>query len=189
MKFATQIPKWKLYKMELETTRLILKVLKEDQADLVVDYQIANKDFVKEWSPIRKEEFFTLDYHQKNLTQNLSPLLLRLFLFEKEDQSTIIGDIGFSNIVRGAFQSCHLGYSMLHSKINHGYITEALEASIQYVFKEMGLHRIEANVVPRNKPSIKVLEKLGFENEGLRKTYLMINGKWEDHLSFVKFAD
>ncbi|MEZ5024907.1 MAG: GNAT family N-acetyltransferase, partial [Chitinophagales bacterium] len=139
--------------MELETARLILKALKEDQVDLVLDYQLANRDFVKEWSPIRKDEFFTLAYHQKNLEQNLSPSLLRLFLFEKKDESKVIGDIGFSNIVRGAFQSCHLGYSMLHSKVNHGYITEALQTSIQYVFEEMGLHRIEANVMPRNKPS------------------------------------
>ncbi|MCB0503596.1 MAG: GNAT family N-acetyltransferase [Bacteroidetes bacterium] len=175
--------------MELETTRLILKALQAEHADLVLQYHLSNRAFVQEWSPIRKEEFFTLEYHQKNLEQNVSDHLLRLFLFKKDNPSTVIGDIGYSNIVRGAFQSCHLGYSMLFSELNSGFITEALEVSNRYVFDTMGLHRIEANVMPKNLPSIKVLEKLGFENEGLRKTYLKINGQWEDHLSFVKFSD
>jgi len=90
--------------------------------------------------------------------------------------------MGFSQIVRGIFLSTYLGYSLDGEYINKGYMTEALEAGISYVFSELRLHRIEANVMPRNGASLKVLEKLGFQKEGLARKYLKINGVWEDHV-------
>ena len=57
---------------------------------------------------------------------------------------------------------------------------------VRYAFAEAGLHRVEANVMPRNKPSLRVLEKNGFVNEGLSKYYLNINGVWEDHVHMVR---
>jgi len=89
------------------------------------------------------------------------------------------------NIVRGVFLSCHLGYGLDKDEINKGYMTEALNAVIRFAFDKVKLHRIEANVMPRNKPSIRIVEKLGFKNEGLARKYLKINGKWEDHIHFV----
>lgn len=57
---------------------------------------------------------------------------------------------------------------------------------MDYGFRELGLRRIGANVMPRNRRSLRVLEKNGFENEGLSKYYLRINGVWEDHVHMVK---
>ncbi len=57
---------------------------------------------------------------------------------------------------------------------------------IKYAFEELGLHRIEANVMPKNKASLRVLEKNHFVNEGISKYYLNINGVWEDHIHMVK---
>lgn len=68
---------------------------------------------------------------------------------------------------------------------NQGYATEALQAAIMCAFDELELHRIEANVLPYNAPSLRVLEKLGFESEGLAIKYLKINGRWEDHIHMV----
>ena len=59
---------------------------------------------------------------------------------------------------------------------------EALRAAIVIIFKELKLHRIEANIMPRNRHSMNLVKKLGFEYEGLAKKYLKINGKWEDHI-------
>lgn len=53
------------------------------------------------------------------------------------------------------------------------------------IFDDMKLHRIEANIMPKNKQSLKVVEKLGFYDEGLAYKYLKINGKWEDHIHMV----
>ena len=65
-----------------------------------------------------------------------------------------------------------------------GYISEALEKSIELIFSEYNLHRIEAPVMPKNIPSIKVLDKLGFVEEGMTKKMLKVNGEWEDHIRY-----
>ena len=85
----------------------------------------------------------------------------------------------------GAFLSCYLGYKLDKDEINKGYMTEAVKKGVEVVFNELGLHRIEANIMPRNKASLRVVEKLGFYNEGLAYKYLKINGKWEDHIHMV----
>ncbi len=78
---------------------------------------------------------------------------------------------------------------MDEDEINKGYMTEAIMAVVKVAFKEMKLHRIEANVMPRNLRSIRVVEKCGFINEGLAKQYLKINGVWEDHYHMVILND
>jgi ribosomal-protein-alanine N-acetyltransferase len=102
----------------------------------------------------------------------------------------VIGFASLSNIVRGAFQSCHLGYEMHHEHLNRGYVTEAIRALVfDIAFGPLKLHRVEANVMPRNVRSMRVLEKLGFTDEGLSRRYLRINGAWEDHRRFVVLND
>ena len=101
----------------------------------------------------------------------------------------VIGDLTFNNIVRGAFQSCHLGYKIDGRQLNQGFMTEALRCAIAYVFSELKLHRIEANIMPRNARSRRVVEKLGFVQEGLARKYLKINGAWEDHFHYVLLND
>jgi ribosomal-protein-alanine N-acetyltransferase len=68
-------------------------------------------------------------------------------------------------------------------------MTEAISAGVSVIFEDYGLHRIEANIMPKNKRSLRVAEKLGFYNEGYAKKYLKINGVWEDHIHMVKIND
>ena len=172
-----------------ETNRLNLKVIDQTYADLVLDYYVRNKEFLEEWEALKSEEFYTTDYHKKQLTDELVKIergdAFRLWIFKKNDDDKIIGSIGFNNIVRGAFLSCHLGYKSDKDEINKGYITEAIQNGIDIMFNEFGLHRIEANIMPKNKQSLRVVEKLGFYNEGIAYKYLRINGKWEDHIHMV----
>lgn len=172
-----------------ETERLLLKVLDKSYAQLVLDYYLRNKSFLEEWEPIKSEEFYTKEYQEEQLDKELSNIenkrSFRLWIFKKGDSSKIIGSVGFSNIVWGAFLSCHLGYKLDKDEINKGYMTEAVQKGIDIMFNEFGLHRIEANIMPKNKPSLRVVEKLGFYNEGLAYKYLKINGKWEDHIHMV----
>ena len=67
------------------------------------------------------------------------------------------------------------------AETNRGYMTEALRCVIDFAFNRLRLHRIEANIMPRNHASRRVVEKLGFHYEGLARQYLQINGRWEDH--------
>ena len=175
------------------TERLILKVLDQSSAQSVLDYYLRNRSFLEEWEPVRSEEFYTLAYHEvqleKDQTLMESKSGLRLWMFKKNEENKIIGSIGFNNIVWGAFLSCHLGYKLDKDEINRGYMTEAIKKGINIVFDDYGLHRIEANIIPRNKQSRRAVEKLGFYNEGLACKYLKINGIWEDHIHFVLLND
>lgn len=176
-----------------ETKRLILKVLDKSYAEAVLDYYLRNRSFLEEWEPIKDNEFYTKKYQEQQLDEELSKIennnSFRLWVFKKGNKNKIIGSVGFSNIVRGVFLSCHLGYKLDKDEINKGYTTEAIEKGIDIIFNEFGLHRIEANIMPKNKSSLRVVEKLGFYNEGLAYKYLKINGKWEDHIHMVLLND
>jgi ribosomal-protein-alanine N-acetyltransferase len=181
--------------LELPTKRLCLKVIGPDFARQSLDYYTRNRTFLSEWNPIPAAEFYTLAYHQERLRIELAQMqggrLARFWLFKREDAafSTAIGNLALNNIVRGAFQSCHLGYQMDEREANQGFMTEALLRAIAFAFDELQLHRIEANVMPRNLRSRRVLAKLGFVEEGLARQYLKINGVWEDHIHYVMLND
>lgn len=176
-----------------ETERLVLRALDQTRAKEVLDYFQRNKDFLEEWEMIRDDEFYTIEFQEMQLEKDQDLIergsMLKLWIYKKEDENKVIGSIAFNNIVRGAFVSCHLGYKLDKDEINKGYMTEAVSRGINIVFDDMKLHRIEANIMPKNKQSLKVVEKLGFYDEGLAYKYLKINGKWEDHIHMVLLND
>lgn len=175
------------------TERLLLKVLDKSYAEMVVDYCLRNKSFLEEWEPLRSEAFYTKQYQEEQLDKALTDIKnnnsLILWIFKKQDEQRILGSIAFTNIVKGVFLSSHLGYKFDKDEINKGYMTEAIQKGIEIMFNEYGLHRIEANIMPKNKRSLRVAEKLGFYNEGLAYKYLKINEKWEDHIHMVLLND
>lgn len=97
----------------------------------------------------------------------------------------VVARVTLGRVLRGAFQNSFLGYWCDVDHQRRGYITEAVEAVVAFAFGELALHRVQAGVMPRNVPSIRVLEKLGFRKEGLAERYLQIAGKWEDHVLFA----
>lgn len=174
-----------------ETDRLILKVLDETYSAQVLDYYTRNRNFLEEWELEHSDDFYTLEARTEQLRFDFEEFkekrALRLWIFKKSDEHSTraIGTIAFNNIVWGAFLSCFLGYKLDKDEINNGYITEALKKGIEIVFDEYKLHRIEANIMPKNARSLRVVEKLGFYNEGMAQKYLRINRKWEDHIHMV----
>lgn len=178
-------------KRAYETERLVLKVLDIDYAGQVLSYFIRNKKFLEEWEFAHPAIFYTLETQKQQLTKDLIDFQekrsVRFWIFKKGDisENRIIGTISFSNIIYGAFWSCFMGYKLDKDELNKGFITEALRKGIDIMFNEYKLHRIEANIMPKNVRSLRVVEKLGFYNEGLALKYLKINGKWEDHIHMV----
>lgn len=171
---------------------LYLKILKPNSAREVVDYHKRNHNFLNEWEPKRSKDFYTLSYQKRQLRTEYEMFkekkLARFWIIKKYDNK-LIGNVCYSNIVMGNFKSCFLGYKLDKDEINNGYMTEAISRTVQVMFEDFNLHRIEANVVPRNARSLRVMEKLGFEREGFSKRYLEINGKWEDHIHFAYYND
>jgi ribosomal-protein-alanine N-acetyltransferase len=180
-----------LQQLEITTERLLLKVLDGTFAPLVLDYFSRNGEFRRPWAPVMDDYFLTLESQHLRLEGDWASIgrgqMLKLWLFDRNDADLgrTIGFVSLANIIRGAFLSCHLGYEMDGSVINRGLMTEALQALITVAFTTLQLHRIEANIIPRNARSIRVVEKLGFSYEGLSPKYLKINGVWEDHGHYV----
>ncbi|QQX81063.1 GNAT family N-acetyltransferase [Shewanella sp. KX20019] len=169
----------------IETERTSLLMLTSVDAELIRDYYQQNQSHLALWEPLRSEEFYTIAYWQHQLTENLKQYedgsALKLVALNKS-QTEIIAVCNFSNIVMGIFQACNLGYSVAKRYEGRGYMYEVLQAAINYAFDSMGLHRIMANYIITNNRSAAVLDKLGFEQEGIAKSYLKIAGRWQDHV-------
>ena len=173
----------------LETNRLVLKSVNGSDSGKLYDFLMRNREFFKPWSPAYPDDYDTPGYHHKTAQnieeETIAGRQLKFAVYKKENPDVIFGTVALSNIIKGAFLSCFLGYRIDEKENSKGYATEALREAVNFTFEVIKLHRVEANIIPRNKASIRVMEKLGFINEGISKKYLKINGIWEDHLHYV----
>ncbi len=101
----------------------------------------------------------------------------------------LAGEINLSAVQRGPFQSAYVGYWIDERRAGRGYVPEALVLLARFAFEELGLHRVQVAIIPRNKPSLRVVDKLGMRDEGVAVRYLEINGVWEDHVRFAVTAE
>lgn len=99
------------------------------------------------------------------------------------------GEVNLSSVQRGPFQSGSIGYWIDEAQAGNGYTPEAVVVLLRYSFEDLGLHRIEIAIVPRNDASRRVVAKIGLREEGVSKGYLEINGTWEDHVRFGMTVD
>ncbi len=169
------------------TSRLIVRLLSQRDIPAVLAYYEENRKFLEPFEPLRPRNFYTREFWAQQIEKSLIEFgydrSLRLFLFKESNPKKIIGGANFTSIVQGISHSCVLGYGLAKSEQGNGYMHEALEMAIQYVFEGMNLHRINAFYMPHNQRSANVLKRLGFTVEGYAKDYLLINGKWEDHVT------
>lgn len=149
-------------------------------------YFIDNRQFHAPWSPDLPDSFFTVEHWRKRLRELREEFRgdrsAMFFLFAETDRTRAVGRISFSSIVRGAAHFCYLGYDLDEGAVGNGYMTEGLQAAVEFMFRERNLHRIMANYMPRNARSAMVLNRLGFKTEGYASAYLRIAGRWEDHV-------
>jgi len=122
------------------------------------------------------------DFIAANEAERLAGTAMRFLVFHTDHGATPIAKIYYSQIFRGHFHACYLGYAMDHEFAGKGLMTKALGLTIEYMFDGLNLHRIMATYLPENGASGRVLEKLGFVIEGTAKDYLQINGVWRDHV-------
>ena len=102
---------------------------------------------------------------------------------------SFVGEINLNSVHRGPFQSAYVGYWIDERAAGHGYMPEAVVVLARFAFEELHLHRIQIAIIPRNKPSRRVVEKLGLRDEGVAERYLEINGEWEDHVRYAITAE
>ncbi len=167
------------------TPRCTLRLPQLDETEVMAAFVCENKEYLTPFEPLQSHHYYSQEYwHDKILQiqagfQADTSCCLNLYL---KETGQLIGMVNYSNIVRGAFHSCFLGFKIAEKMQGKGLMTEAIKASIMYVFDTLNLHRISANYMPGNGRSTRVLEKCGFQKDGLAEDYLCINGKWEQHV-------
>lgn len=114
------------------------------------------------------------------LTKRQDPRGAAFFVWTEEPDG-LVGVVNLDEIVRGSFLSAYLGYYAFVPYAGHGLMRQGLSQVVTHAFKVMKLHRLEANIQPRNAKSRSLVKKLGFRREGASPRYLKINGRWRDH--------
>lgn len=170
----------------LNTARLIVEHMAPGHAEALADFFRRNEQHLAPWDPprpagITAPEFWAAECGRA-IEDHGRGTVLRWVLRLRAAPERVIGRINYTQIARGPFQSCMLGYAIDHAHEGRGLMREALEATIEHVFAVLKLHRIQANYVPGNVRSGRLLERLGFVREGLAKDYLFIDGAWRDHV-------
>ncbi len=181
--------KWKNFmqnsSLAYSTERTNIYYLTEEMLEPFYDYIIRNKEYLQPFEPLRDANYYTKQatlQRIKTAMDNEKHQLGVSLVFTMKNSNQIIGNINFSNFIFGVFQACYLGYSIDESYQGQGLMTEVLNESLVYIHQKYKLRRFMANYLPNNKASERVLTKLRFEKEGYAKSYLKINGEWQDHV-------
>lgn len=103
-----------------------------------------------------------------------------------DDEGAVTGRLTLSGIMRGAFQSCSVGYWLAEEHTGRGLATQAVEAAVALAFSDLRLHRVQAETLLDNMASQAVLARTGFERIGMAPRYIRIAGGWRDHLLFQR---
>ena len=140
------------------------------------------RDFLAPGEPVRPPEWFTLEGQQRSIDKllglhDLGGCLPHVIMCDGE----LVGRITFNEVVRGPFDSCHLGYWVGGAWNGRGVATAAVAEMAQLAFDDLGLHRIQAGTLLHNVASQRVLERNGFVRFGVAPSYLRIAGAWQDH--------
>lgn len=112
-----------------------------------------------------------------------------LLLARRIDDGALVGTIHFSEIVRGLFQNAYVGYYAFAPHAGQGYMSEGFALALDVAFRDLGLHRVEANVQPTNARSVALAERVGFVREGYSRRYVKVAGRWRDHVRFALLAE
>lgn len=171
--------------VELNSKNIQVKLLTLENSQELLDYFIRNKEHLRPFEPMRDNSFYTLEVQRNIISDGYRQFLngtgADLGIFK---DGKLIGKIKISNIVTGIFKSGIIGYSIDKDEQGNGYMKEAVNLVVKYAFEELQLHRLEASALVENIKSQRVLTSCGFEELGVNKNYLFINGKWRDHKTY-----
>jgi ribosomal-protein-alanine N-acetyltransferase len=174
----------------LEGRRVVLRPLRPDDFEAWRNVRQRSSDWLLKWEP-------RLPPGQPDPTRSSAAFAARCSARQREWQlgsgygfgifvgSQFAGEINLSGLQRGPFQNAYVGYWIGEDFAGHGYVPEALVVLVRFAFDELGLHRIQVAIIPRNSNSRRVVEKLELREEGVAERYLEINGVWEDHVRYA----
>ena len=175
--------------LRLYGRRVMLRPLLPPDFDGWREVRQRNHDWLTVWEPRRSphapdpttdRDAFTARCSQRDRDrQSGAGYAFGLFV-----ENALAGEVNLNNVVRGALQTGTIGYWIDQNRAGRSYVAEGVVVAMRYAFEELGLHRIEICIVPRNRNSHRVMEKLAIRDEGTAQRFLEINGVWEDHVRY-----
>ena len=146
----------------------------------------SSKAFLELWEPKRGGEFFKRNAFNNRVRwarkSSKAGQSHQFFIFDKFE--TLLGSITIENIRKGPANAATMGYWLGVDFTGKGYMREAVLTTIDFSFNRLNISRLEAATLPENRPSRRLLEKVGFKYEGVGQSYLQINGRWRNHVLY-----
>lgn len=146
-----------------------------DQSEFL-DLVAASVDLHRPWMslPATPQEFQAYLARYEQSTEEALLICVR-------DAGVIAGLVTINSIIRGRLQSGSLAYAAFAPTAGQGYMSEGLRLVVRYAFEQLQLHRLEAQIQPDNRASVRLVQRLGFRKEGYSPDLLFIDGAWRDH--------
>lgn len=161
----------------------MLRRPRADDAPALHAFHVRNDAHFTSTSPRRPSQFYTAAFWAEAIARSESDFRedrrVALNVFQGSD---IVAMVNLMNIVRGALRGCDLGYGVDAAHQGTGLMFWAVQRALDYAFSGLGLHRVQANHLPENQRSARLLSRLGFKREGYAERFLLIDGLWRDHV-------
>jgi ribosomal-protein-alanine N-acetyltransferase len=148
-----------------------------------------SRAFLTPWEPTWPDDDLTRASFRRRLRRQAEEMARDesyAFLIFDATSEVLMGGLTLGGIRRGVAQAGTLGYWMGASHAGKGHMTRAVAAAVRHGFSTLRLHRVEAACLPQNLASMALLERNGFQREGVAKSYLKINGAWRDHVLYAR---
>lgn len=162
-----------------------VRALDDNHWKKVLSFLEKGRHIFEKYEPRKVSMYYTEIYQKGVLSQEYTATLgnryVRYYISLKDNPEIIIGTVSCGNISSDPFACGTIGYKFDEDYWHRGYAREAIGKVMDEIFKELGLHRLVANVMEGNEPSIKLLENMGFRLEGLCEKNIKVNGTWQNH--------
>jgi len=173
----------------IEGEGIVLRIPQMSDHQPWADLREGSRKFLTPWEPTWPADDLTRAAFRQRLrryAEDMRADLAYSFLIFRKEDNALVGGLALANIRRGVAQAGSLGYWTGAPYIRRGYMTAAVRALVPAAFSLLKLHRVEAACIPTNLASTRLLEKTGFRREGYARSYLCINGIWQDHLLYAR---
>lgn len=194
--------------LTVRTPRLLLRPLVESDRAEFIHASEHSAEFFRPWMPLPKPDITPDDAFTEELARvaeferlgvgvrrvaELLPDACREMGIDPDSRRPIVAGVNLNNITRGAFCNTDIGWRVMLEFTGRGFGAEAVIAMLDLAFapppRGVGLHRVQANIIPTNEPSLRLAERAGFRREGFALRMLNIAGQWQDHIMHAKLAD
>jgi ribosomal-protein-alanine N-acetyltransferase len=186
-RFSTEPPTRPL----IRTQNLVLRAPQATDYAAWAVLRIESREFLTPWEPTWHEDDLTRASFRLRVKRAAREIAAdeaySLFILDARTDA-LLGGLTLGLVRRGVAQACTLGYWMGQRHAGRGHMTEAVRGALRFAFADLALHRVEAACLPNNEASRRLLERVGFQREGLARAYLRINGAWTDHLLYAALA-